>query len=145
MLPEAARSDTEPVVRGDWIGYENELSPGRWRRAGTFTVAGPDAKPMAPRLVLRDDGVEQTGAGTMLLGDPTTRQMYEVEMDKPSLVKLSAILEAAGYAEPDGDESPELEVGDELVEKGGGAEIPTTAIAWVLAAVTLPATHGTSS
>jgi hypothetical protein len=120
LLPKEERVEVEPRVPANWVGYEVGASPGKWRYAGQMVLADADAKYEMP-TESDEPGVPLEGPETMMMNDPSTGEMYEIEMDSEDVAKIAELLTKAGYNQPtpgDSGETGPVANDDAFIQKG---------------------------
>lgn len=100
-------AEIPPRLPADWVGHHLGASPGRWFDRGEMQRAADGE--VAPTVAYDPNAVEipEPARPTMILGDPETGRMYEIDMDSADMALIADHLESLGYAEAnDGDLPP---------------------------------------
>jgi len=90
-----------PMVRKDWIGHAMGLSGGQWAYIGDMKMADPAEQSAVQRLDPAAISVPNLHPSRLVVGDPKTRRLYQVDPPSKDWSILAAALGARGYAQPD--------------------------------------------
>ncbi len=100
IIPESQRVEVAPQVPSDWIGHRIGASPGTWRHMGNMRMATADEKFVMPILDTDKRSAPNPNPHSMVIGDPVSKKLYEVEMAPADLAKIANVLRRAGADAP---------------------------------------------
>ncbi len=103
--------EVEPQASTSWAGISTGISRGNWKFIGEMKLADSDANPDAeftlptaeftlPTMDASLPNAPDLHPNSVVIGDPATKKMYSVELDRNELTELGSVLQAAGYANP---------------------------------------------